>query len=193
MRVVRVAFLGLLAVANMATIGNGCGPSLPANDTCSTPSSGNVSSLRFVSTSGSGATIPDLETQGLIFGPQGGSMVELRFAINGAAVPECAGFTLTAQRCINLECSQLEEGEVFPATPALQTYEHEGEHHTRNYLFEIPFRYTDGDLILVRAQVGASSGSLRMWLEREGPLFDAGPRDAGLAADAMPGLPDALP
>ena len=64
------------------------------------------------------------------------------------------------------------------------------------------FRYSDGDLILVRAEVGDSSGELRMWLEREGELFDAGPRDGGimdagvdapLLDDAMPGLPDAAP
>jgi hypothetical protein len=44
---------------------------------------------------------------------------------------------------------------------------------------QIPYDYGPGALISIKAQVGGVENSLRLWLEQEGPLIDAGPGDAG--------------
>jgi hypothetical protein len=127
----------------------------------------------------------DLQSHALITGPQGGSMVELRFNLLGAAIPPCVSFTLTAEKCLNLECTELEEAEVFPSSPALQTYVNDAGRDTKTYLMEIPFRFSAGTLMRITAEVGTVTSALLMWVEQEGVLLDAGLMDANLR-DAGP-------
>ena len=179
-----MGLLALAAVSNMAAFG-GCGPDLPPVDSCSQPASTGVSTVDFVAISGASSTALDLQTQAIITGPQGGSMVELRFNLEGVAVPECVNVKLTAEKCLDLECTALEEAEVFPVERALQTYENDGGRSTKNYLMEIPFRFNAGTLIRISVEVGTATGALRMWIEQEGVLLDAGLADADLR-DAGP-------
>jgi hypothetical protein len=175
MRVVRNAFWSLLPTACLAA----CGPALPSDDTCAAPQSTGVASIAFLSTDGSGASVADLQAHQLIFGPQGGSMVELRFGLQGDAVPSCANMVLSVARCTNLACTEVEADAGFDLTRPLQTYAGSAGRSTKNYLMQIPYDYGPGALISIKAQVGGVENSLRLWLEQEGPLIDAGPGDAG--------------
>ncbi len=180
MRLIRLGLLGTLGLAALsltAALG-GCGSDAPVEDHCTIPSSAGVSTIDFVALSGTGSALTDLQTQGLITGPQGGSMVELRFDLRGDAVPLCASFILSAEKCLNLECTELEVAEVFPAAPALQTYANDGGRDTKTYQMEIPFRFMAGTLLRVTAEVGMARGSVLMWIEQEGVLRDAGLEDA---------------
>jgi hypothetical protein len=169
----------------MAAFG-GCGPDLPPVDSCSQPASAGVSTVDFVSISGMSSIAVDLQPQAVIIGPQGGSMVELRFNLEGDAIPECVNVKLTAEKCLDLECTALEEAEVFPVERALRTYENDGGRNTKNYLMEIPFRFNAGTLIRISVEVGTATGALRMWIEQEGVLLDAGLSDADPLRDAGP-------
>lgn len=177
MRVVRNPLWSLLPAACLA----GCGPALPSEDSCSAPQSTGVASIVFLSTDGNGASVADLEAHNLIFGPQGGAMVELRFGLQGDAVPSCVNFVMSVARCTNLACTEVEPGEDFDSTRPLQTYPDSVGRSTRNYLMQIPYSYGPGALIRIKAGVGEVEGSLLLWLDQEGPLFDAGPQDAGPA------------
>ncbi len=112
-------------------------------------------------------------------------MVELRFALQGQAVPECASFTMTVDRCNNASCSDVSGEETYSRTDSLQTYEGTLGRSTKNYLLLLPYAFGTGSLVRIQAAVGSAEGSVLAWIESEGEFSDAGPADAAWP-DAMP-------
>jgi hypothetical protein len=192
MRVVRPLILGCALAASLASIGPGDDP-IPEPDSCDDPTTEGVATIDFLRAAGT-EQVADMETHELIYGPQGGSMLPLRFGLEGAAVPACAGFDLRVERCLDGTCTQIDDSETFPLTPSLTTYESAGGRATKEYLLILPFGFQDGALVRVTAAVGGVENSLLVWIEQEGDFVDAGPADAGLPdANFADAQPDATP
>jgi hypothetical protein len=167
-------------VASLASIGPGDDP-IPEPDSCDDPSFEGIATIDFLRDAGTDR-VSDMETHALVYGPQGGSMLPLRFGLQGGAVPACAGFDVRAELCLDSACTQVDDSETFPATPALSTYESAGGRATKEYLLLLPFSYRDGNLVRITAAVGGIESLLLVWIEQEGNFVDA-----------SPGLPDAAP
>ena len=173
MRVVRLTVLGGALLVSLASIGPG-GEPLPKVDTCSQPGDDGVSAVAFLPSSGTGQ-VADLDTHELIYGPQGGAMLPLRFGLQGQGVPSCARFTLSLERCLELGCSQNADATTHVDSPALKTYQADPGHNTKEFLMILPYQYEAGMLVRIRAAVGNSpETSLLLWIAEEGSFADAG-------------------
>lgn len=144
------------------------------------------------------SVVQDLEVHELVFGSQGGTMVRIRVRAQGANIPSCMPMTITYEKCLDAECSQVDPESIIPSMISLRTYEEGAERMTKVHFSEIGYYLQQGDLARVTFEVGPEEdpevASALMWLGYEGNfeerLSDAGPSDAGLS-DA--GLSDAGP
>tara|TARA_R110002096_G_scaffold350395_2_gene543445 strand:- start:16305 stop:16880 length:576 start_codon:yes stop_codon:yes gene_type:complete len=159
---------------------------LPQADDCTQSSFAVVDEISLVHPDDE-TVIQDFEVHELIYGPQGGAMVRFRVRASGADAPACMPMTMTYEKCLDEQCTSVDENTGYPNTIALQTYEAGSERLTRAYFAEMRYPLDEGDLARVTIKVGPEEDpdetSVLMWLGSQGTfeddLRDAGPEDAG--------------
>ena len=176
----RLAVLFIAAAASAASVLNPDDP-LPPVDSCDQTVVPVVDSLAITHVA-SDTSIQDYEVQDLIYGPQGGAMVEMRFAVEGAGLPGCMPMSLLYDKCLDVDCATTDPDARFETTVALRIYEEAGGSVTKGYFLEMFYPLGEGDLARVTIAAGPDDRrvetSVLMWLAFEGSLsgaeFDAG-------------------
>lgn len=189
MNAMRFSLLVFALAASAASVMFPEGDDIPATDSCDISSVEGVSSLTMLAAGGGDSiALSDKQVMQRVYGSQGGAMLPMRFQLEGEEVPACAKFTLTLDRCQDLDCESVVADSTFERDVALATYEEGSARVTKDYYFILLDDLQEGSLIRLQVQAGLGTQERLLWIDRIGEfpetLPDAGILDAGQVLDA---------
>lgn len=178
----RIALLAVAVAASAASVLSPDDP-LPPTDDCDATLEPTVDSIDLVQSISSAPPLEDYQVHELISGFQGGTMIRLRMGLYGADLVPCMTFVMTYETCLDIDCVEIDPDTAFPDYISLETYEHLGGRITEDYLFQMRYPPSEGDLVRMTVAVGPEDSrmqtSVLMWMGAEGMLPEPEP-DAGL-------------
>ncbi len=183
MSILRLGFLCVALCAAVASVNPNDEP-IPEADRCDQGVGFGVEGIEIVQPDGD-AALQDHEVREIISGSQGGTMVRMRFRIDGAQAPSCVRLVLEYENCLDLACTRVDPNESLPLGVSLRTYEDGASRITREYFAVLDYPLYRGNLMRVTATVAPDTtavpktASVLIWLDYEGELepipVDAGP------------------
>lgn len=191
MKSLRCTLLVLALAASAASFIPGGGPGVPPTDSCDQSSIEGVASLVILAVNGDDPNpIADKQIMPIIFGSQGGSMLRMRFQLEGDPIPSCTTFSITLDQCQGSDCEQVIDNARYEREVSLATYEQGSARVTRDYYLILPSQFVGGSLLRLQVQAGLGTQERLLWLDYMGELPEA-LRDGGIpdaARDADLGL-----
>jgi len=114
----------------------------------------------------------DYDVQELFYGPQGGTMIRMRFRFGGQDVPACQPIIIRYEQCLDIDCLSVEPDAEAPISIALRTYEDGASRITDVFFGQLPYSLQAGDLARITITAGpegeqVTAGAL-LWLDDEG-------------------------